>query len=430
MSPLEGKKAAALGRLGVLSVTMACAFAVAVVLLLAFRCTAMLTPRQTAATLLTFTAYVTIVVLSIFVWHIFPACYVPGSGQTAFKIISGYAGIALFVMALALLRRQRARFSPPVYRLLCWAVICTIVQEFCFTLYISNFGSINQLGHLLKLLSFFLIYRALVETGIREPYAMIFRELDLNRQLLEKNARQLQAQNEQLRALDRQKDYYLSVISHDIRSPLTFIRSGVELLEPEPGAPADNREMFRIIHEGIDRIERLVNDIIFAAKFEQDATPPARTWHNPAELVEAQLPAFRLAARARRQTVQWSRPPAAFPAVCCDHDLIARVLDNLVTNALKFTPDCGVVTLAMEAAAGKVLFTVHDTGPGIPPEQQQRIFDRFQQADRAAARRGVGLGLAICRDIVLRHRGEIGVENSSGTTFWFTLPTATESAPA
>ncbi len=402
----------------------------AMVLLLAFRCTAMLTVRQTAAALLTFAAYTTIVILSIFVWQVFPVCYVPGSGQTMFKIVSGYAGIALFALTLALLRRQRQRFSPAVYRLLFWAILCTIVQEFCFTLYVSNFGLSNQAGHLLKLLSFFLVYRALVETGIREPYAMVFRELDLSRRLLENNAQQLQEQNERLLALDRQKNYYLSVISHDIRSPLTFIRGGVELLEPAPGAPAENREVFRIIHDGINRIERLVSDIIFAAKFEQESATPAGAWHDPGELIEAQLPAFRLAAQPRQQAVQWSRPAGAVPAVCCDRDLIARVLDNLVTNALKFTPDGGTVTLAVAATERGVRFTVHDTGPGIPAEQQQRIFEKFQQADRDAARRGVGLGLAICRDIVLRHRGQIGVESGGGTTFWFTLPTGGESAPA
>lgn len=123
--------------------------------------------------------------VSIFYFNLFPTCYVDGSGLTHFKIMSEYIVCGTLAVVLALLARARSRFEPRVFALLVGAVSVTIVTEMVFTLYVSVYGFANQLGHYLKLLSFYLVYKALIETGFREPYALLFRELSLKRSKLE-----------------------------------------------------------------------------------------------------------------------------------------------------------------------------------------------------------------------------------------------------
>lgn len=122
-------------------------------------------------------AVTALVTASIFAWEIFPVCFVEGQGQTAFKIASEYVIIALLAGSLWLLRVNRERFEPGVLRALAASTAFAIASEFCFTLYVSNYGPANVAGHLFKVLSYVAIYVALIETGVARPYALVFREL-------------------------------------------------------------------------------------------------------------------------------------------------------------------------------------------------------------------------------------------------------------
>jgi signal transduction histidine kinase len=118
--------------------------------------------------------------LSIMVWRIFPTCYVEGIGQTPFKVYAEYTIIAVLLLAVCLLLNHRKHFSPFVYRLLLGSLIFTILSEFCFTLYVSNYSTANELGHYAKLISFILIYKSNVETGFTKPTSLIFKNLKDN----------------------------------------------------------------------------------------------------------------------------------------------------------------------------------------------------------------------------------------------------------
>jgi len=128
------------------------------------------------------TAYTTITCLliaSIFYWKIFPECFIEGTGLTPFKKISEYIICFILTAAILLLRRNRDRFENKVYQLLLWSVVCTIISELAFTFYISNYGFSNLVGHYFKILSFLLVYTAIIKTGIKKPFELIF--LDLNK---------------------------------------------------------------------------------------------------------------------------------------------------------------------------------------------------------------------------------------------------------
>jgi signal transduction histidine kinase len=118
-----------------------------------------------------------LIVLSILVWKNFPVCFVEGQGQTYFKIYAEYLIIAILLLAGLLLRKNKLQFSYSVYRLLLWSLLFTILSEFCFTLYVSIFGTVNEVGHYAKLIAFFLIYKANVETGFISPTNSIFKNL-------------------------------------------------------------------------------------------------------------------------------------------------------------------------------------------------------------------------------------------------------------
>jgi len=127
-----------------------------------------------------------LIVLSIFSWKIFPVCFVEGQGLTSFKKISEYVICLILATSLLLLSKSRDRFAPYTFRLLFWSIIFTIVSELAFTFYISNYGFSNLVGHYFKLFSFTLVYRAIIQNGMVDPYNLIFKELNDTNNNLEK----------------------------------------------------------------------------------------------------------------------------------------------------------------------------------------------------------------------------------------------------
>jgi signal transduction histidine kinase len=148
----------------------------------------------------------------------------------------------------------------------------------------------------------------------------------------------------------------------------------------------------------------------------------------PQELIASVVDAFREAARDKQITLQ-SHVSPPLPNVIADPDRLRQVFANLLSNALRHTPDGGRVVLAAERVGHMVRFSVSDTGPGLTPEARARVFDRFWRADLSRSRDGggSGLGLTIAQYLVEAHGGEIGVESvaGQGACFWFTVPIAT-----
>ena len=133
-----------------------------------------------------FGAITTLIVLSVFVWKNFPECFIAGQGLTPFKKYSEYIICTILGVSIVLLYKNRAKFEPKVFGLLLWALIFSIVAELAFTFYISNYGLSNLVGHYFKILSFLMVYFAIIKTGIDSPFSLIFRELDdTNKQLRE-----------------------------------------------------------------------------------------------------------------------------------------------------------------------------------------------------------------------------------------------------
>jgi signal transduction histidine kinase len=230
------------------------------------------------------------------------------------------------------------------------------------------------------------------------------------------------------READRIKDEFFALVSHELRTPLTSIIGYLELaLEDDDESPLDPecRQFLQIVDRNAARLLRLVGDILFAAQvdagklaLERDTVDVARLAR---EAVEAAGP--RAAAGDIRLAVE---EPGELWISQADRDRLGQMLDHLIANALKFTPAGGTVTVRCARAGDEVRLSVSDTGIGIAPEDQDRLFERFFRAAAAAEQGvpGVGLGLTIVEAIVHGHGGEITVDSvpGTGTTFGVALP--------
>jgi PAS domain S-box-containing protein len=243
-------------------------------------------------------------------------------------------------------------------------------------------------------------------------------------QLLER----LQRQNERLRELDRMKDEFIALVSHELRTPLTSIRGYLELLgEPDGTGDEAEREAFlQVIDRNAQRLQRLVEDLLLAAQAEADSLHLERAPIDLVALVSDCLEGAAPAAAARE--VELASEVTAAPQVLGDAGRLAQVVDNLLSNALKFTPEGGVVRLRVGESGDEALVEVADSGMGIPDAEQGELFTRFFRTRRAQreAIAGVGLGLSIAKSLVEAHGGRIAFTSAegAGTTFTVRLPLA------
>lgn len=232
------------------------------------------------------------------------------------------------------------------------------------------------------------------------------------------------------REVDRMKSEFVSLVSHELKTPLTAIRGSLGLLAGgalgELSPPATR--MVEIAVESSERLTRLINEILDLERIESGALPMEIAPHPAAELLTAAHDQVQVLAREAGIEVTVGRREGS---VLADSDRVVQTLINLVGNAIKFSPRGSSVRMravAADEADEMVTFAVEDSGRGIPENRLESIFERFVQVDSSDARDkgGSGLGLAICRRIVERQGGRIWAENNpgGGATFSFTLPRA------
>jgi signal transduction histidine kinase len=237
--------------------------------------------------------------------------------------------------------------------------------------------------------------------------------------------RVLAEQNDRLRELDRLKDEFVSLVSHELRTPLTSIRGYIELLLDDDGKlDGDQRRFLEIVDRNSERLLALVADLLFLAQIDAGKLAIQLGSVDLNRLVEECVEASSPLADSKRIALRASTHRV--PKLEGDRARLAQVLDNLVSNALKFTPSGGSVEIRLQPEGEAALLEVQDTGLGIPEEEQERLFERFFRSSSTMenAIPGTGLGLSITKAIVERHGGTIGIESASGagTTVRVRLP--------
>lgn len=468
---------------------------------------------------------VSLILMSIFFWDIFPICFVKGSGLTQFKIISEYVISAFLLGSIFLLFRKRKEFDSHVLHYLYAAVIVTIASELAFTLYTSPYGIMNLIGHLLKIVSFYFIYTAIIETGLIRPYDLLFRNLkqseeryrdlyeeapnaylsvstdghiqEANRSATEllgyshdeliglpvaslygasENGR-VKAQeifqkfvageeihNEELQArrangefvwislsvrpirdskgevfasrseivdisgqkkVEQLKDDFISLVSHELRSPMTVITGAVNtaLTEWERLSPDETRQLLKDASIEAETLSNILMNLLELSRIQAnrlslhtEAIGIRKVIRSVVDEIERQSTGHQIIVKL----------PKSLPPVYADELRLERILYNLLENAVKYSPEGSKIHVFTEIEPEFLVMGVRDEGPGIPPADQERIFGAFQRLDasRPDSVRGVGLGLLVCRRLVEAHGGRIWVESEPGhgSTFFFTMP--------
>jgi two-component system, OmpR family, sensor histidine kinase KdpD len=212
---------------------------------------------------------------------------------------------------------------------------------------------------------------------------------------------------------ERTRSLLLSSVSHDLRTPLSVITGATSSLladgSPLPGPV--RRELVETIAEEAQRLNRLVGNLLDMTRLESGAMPVRREWHSLEEVVGSAL--GRLESRLEGREVAVRLAPG-LPLVLLDDVLIELVLFNLVENALKYTPPGSPIEIAARLGDGALLIEVADRGPGLPPGQEESVFEKFYRGRREGDPSGVGLGLSICRGIIEAHGGAISAANREG----------------
>jgi two-component system, NtrC family, sensor histidine kinase KinB len=232
-----------------------------------------------------------------------------------------------------------------------------------------------------------------------------------------------------LSEISRLKSEFIAAASHELRTPLTSLQMGIHLLsEGSLGSMTERQQ--RVVQVCLDeatRLDRLMQELLDLSKIESGDTAPVRAPIQAATLAHDAAESVRVQAEARSVRLNIDAPPD-LPQVFADRQQIQRVIVNLLTNAIRATAAGGTITVSGARRNGEVVFSVTDTGTGIPREYLSRIFEPFVQVPNAP-QGGSGLGLTIARRIVEAHGGRLTVQSEPGrgSTFTFTVPVGTQS---
>jgi signal transduction histidine kinase len=246
---------------------------------------------------------------------------------------------------------------------------------------------------------------------------------------LEATYRELEASHARLREVDQLKSDFLGNVSHELRTPLAAVKGYVDNLLDGVAGPLTEKPRHYLgrVRDNADRLGRMVSDLLDLTRIEAGKIELIPLALAVSDLVGDALDGLRHVADGRRVRLAADLSPC--PRVWADPDKVHQILTNLLANAIKFSPPGGQVTVMVAPdTCGLVRFAVEDTGPGIPPAERERVFDKFYQVGRAEGERplGTGLGLTIARHLVELHGGRIWVEDapSGGAAFVLLLPAA------
>ena len=233
-----------------------------------------------------------------------------------------------------------------------------------------------------------------------------------------------------LQRFEELRNDLVATVAHEFRTPLTSLRMAVHLLSEETVGPLTRKQADLVFaaREECDRLQSIVNELLDLSRIQADRIELRTSELDPEQLVQAAADAHATDAERRHASVRAEVLPG-LPPIAADRERIQLVFDNLISNAIKYGPEGETIAVRAAQRDGVMRFEVADQGPGIPPDYQQAIFEKYVRVP-GAPKGGAGIGLYIAREIVRGHGGEIGVESEPGhgATFWFTVPLARKAA--
>ncbi|MGD2144360.1 MAG: ATP-binding protein [Anaerolineae bacterium] len=223
--------------------------------------------------------------------------------------------------------------------------------------------------------------------------------------------------------LERMQDDLIHMIVHDLRNPLSNVVGSLQMMRTALTQGDDSLPLMEVLGVAMrssQRLRRLIDSLLDLRQLQEGKADLDKVMVAPRLLAQEALQSVRPIVAKKEQKLTAEIPPN-LPSVEVDRDMLIRVLTNLLDNAAKFTPTEGEIALTLEKAPQMVLFKVSDTGPGVPPESKERIFERFTRLESTKRTRGTGLGLPFCKLAVEAHGGEIWVDSTPGEGSHFTI---------
>ena len=244
-------------------------------------------------------------------------------------------------------------------------------------------------------------------------------------QMVSERTRDLTARTAELIELNDQKDVFISVLSHDMMTPLANIRFSAEMIQDDPTVSAENRHLAQLMLYSQSTLHNIVRNILDLARLQELGTVPMQpTVFDLTQLLTQVVQVIQGEAMEKEIVVAYD-PPLTPHWLKADRQQIERVFLNLLSNAVKYTPDGGHIQVHITATVDQIQVAIQDNGYGIPADELPQLFERFQRVKQLAEKAsGTGLGLAITKALVEQHRGQITVQTAFGvgSTFTVTLP--------
>ena len=369
-------------------------------------------------TLAAFAMITFLIILSIFHWPIFPDCYLSGLGLTPFKKISEYVISSVLFVSMIMLYRKRQMVDSQVRHLLYWSIIMTIFSELTLTAYTSVYGFSNMLGHLFKIASFYLLYKAIVVPSFTKPLNLLFHEV--TRQDLK-----LKEDLATIRAFEKEREAVLSMLVHDMKTPLVSIKGFCNImLKKEKSLDEGKRHQYTdIIFRQSEQLEQMILDFLDSSRSGEARLPLNLADCDLVELVKEVAQGFEARCEKDGQRIE-THFQEPFAKASVDRVRLQRALDNLIDNAIRFSPVNGKIFVRLLRKNQAYLLEVEDQGPGIAEDDLGQLFTPFFRGKKQTDPHGYGLGLAGVKTIVESHGGEIKVRNSAtgGAVFTMILP--------
>jgi len=353
-----------------------------------------------------------LIIGAIFFWEIFPVLFIHGKGLTLFKVVSEYIICFIIMVSIFILYRRKSAFDNKVFNYLLSSLVLTIFSELAFTFYINVYGFSNLVGHIFKIISFKLMYQAIIATGLTRPYDLLFRELKQS-ELALKEANQT-------------KDRFFSIISHDLRAPFTSLMGFSEtLIDSYDSFDEKTKKNFaRAIYDSAEQIYNLLDNLLqwSLAQTNSIVFKPGKV--DFSTVVDENISLMEKSAELKEITLVSAIDGDR--VLFADINMLNTILRNLFSNAIKFTGKGGNITLSSTAKKDFLEITIADTGVGMSDEYMKKIFriDEKHLTRGTEKETGTGIGLVLCKDFIEKHGGKIWVESKpgEGSRFSFTLP--------
>lgn len=383
-----------------------------------------------------YSAVTAIFLLIVFYWQVFPTCFVSGVGLTRFKVASEYIICSILAVALLLLLRNKKEFEKDVLQMLVLSIVFTIATELSFTIYVNLYGLSNIVGHFFKILAFYFIYKAIVQTGLERPYSLVFRNLKKSEESLEHLNFTLKQRVEEEVSLSREKDKMLiqqsklaamgemlSMIAHQWRQPLSSITT----------ISGDMRVAIVLDTLDVDDFYASLQKINDQAQFLSKTIDNFRNFFNPKKVKETVS-----IRNVINQTINIIGKTLDYKFIklttecAVESELhtypneLTQVLLNIIKNAQDALVDKqiknAVIRIACREAQGFHTVEISDNAGGVPVEILDKIFEPYFTTKGEAS--GTGLGLYMSKTIIEQHcKGKLDVRNTEdGACFTIQLP--------